>query len=191
MNLYKALRLVALRDVLLEPADYHLRYIQRWYSRTFHVPLPQVADLDLEHVLQAFYESRYEDMDEEEREKERKQLIESDEARQKRMLEEDRGSADDDLWAQQYEEEIRAAQAEEDAKLTAQKKVEVPIVRELPEAHLVSPEATPKVAPPNISLSFVNDDEFERLIDEADSAGTDDDPRDGNLPLKPLPDPTR
>lgn len=58
-----AIRTVALRDVLdgADP-DYVRRFQFRWYSKTFAVPLPDVADLPLQDVLQAFWEERYEEM---------------------------------------------------------------------------------------------------------------------------------
>src|SRR5882762_7553048 len=86
VNLFNALRTVALRDVLKEAPDYQIRSIFRWYSKTFHVPLPEVDMLPMDDVLQAFYECQYEDMDIDEREKERQLLIESDEERHKRLM---------------------------------------------------------------------------------------------------------
>lgn len=195
MNLYKALRTIALRDVLTEPPEYHLRHIFRWYSRTFHVPLPEVSNLDLEHVLQAFYETKYEDMDEEAREEERKILMESDEARRARLLDEDRAAASDYQFQKEAEEMFRLQQEAEAAAKTATDKAAKPIVprlvnEELPEANLMAGAPIAPVVHPEINMSFATDDEFQALL-ERDAGGGDDDPRDGNLPLKPPQAPTR
>lgn len=50
--------------------DYFLRHVFRWYSKTFSVDLRQVPDLPLHDVLQHFYESSIEEMDDETRLKE-------------------------------------------------------------------------------------------------------------------------
>lgn len=60
------LRILALRNAArpeLAPGEYRVRRVQRWYSKTFHVPLPDVADLPWEDVLLAWYESHYEEME--------------------------------------------------------------------------------------------------------------------------------
>lgn len=36
----------------------------RWYSKTFHTPLPMVADIPLDEMFQAYYEEMYEKMEE-------------------------------------------------------------------------------------------------------------------------------
>ena len=44
--------------------DFTLRSIQRWFSKTFHMPLPHVEELPLPYVLQHYYEESYGDMSE-------------------------------------------------------------------------------------------------------------------------------
>lgn len=56
----KAKALLAIMDPDNEAA---FRKIFREYSREFHTPLHEVADLPLEDVLTAYFESKFEDMD--------------------------------------------------------------------------------------------------------------------------------
>jgi len=68
MDAYRAIRILALRDVLNHKTnktsvDYWNRRLARWYSKEFSTPLIAVADtqdLTIEELNQAFYESHYE-----------------------------------------------------------------------------------------------------------------------------------
>jgi hypothetical protein len=64
MEFYEAVRLNALHAVHNKDDDYYLRFIFRWYSKTFHTPLHMVDDLPLIDVITAYYEEMYEKMDE-------------------------------------------------------------------------------------------------------------------------------
>lgn len=196
LNFFNALRLVALRDVLKEPSDYHLRHIFRWYSRNFHVPLPDVADLPMEDVLTNFYEAKYEDMDADQREDERLLLIQSDEERQKRAMDEDRDAYDTHEFEREAEELAKEQQAAK-AKKGRDERDDKLIVPDLPSGMklptmmpdsgidpLEPPPLKPgQKLPGGISMKFVSDADLQRLIQEADE---DDEKMDvnprGNLP---------
>jgi hypothetical protein len=182
LNVFKALRIIALRDVLDEPPEYHIRYVFRWFSRNFHVPLPQVAEIPLDEVLQAFYESRYEDMSDEEREAERLILIETEAGREKRMREADADKLNE-FEFKKMANEIAAEQAKKE-KAKANEPISEhssPFMSSLPEPSL-DPPITLDKPPPNIKMNFLSKEEFEKRLEEE---GIDlDDAPDGNLPLK-------
>ncbi len=74
------LRLGAMRAVLCEGTEYTLRTIRRWYAERFATPLHLVGtDVDgavpLEDVLLHFYESRYSNMSEKDRDTEVEDLL--------------------------------------------------------------------------------------------------------------------
>lgn len=89
MNYYEAIKVNALKSVLKPDSEYFLRKIFRWYSKTFSTPLLDVYDLPLEHVLQEFYEERYEAMDDQAREEELADALETADDIKARMETED------------------------------------------------------------------------------------------------------
>lgn len=178
-NFFRALRILALRDVILEPAEYHIRYVQRWYSKTFHVPLPEVDDLPHEHIFQAFYEERYHEMSDEERAEEKKLLLETGDQRRDRLRSEEAESVSKVQW----EREVDALKAAE--LLENKRKSEKPIAPVLKSGPVAEPNmGTSRTAPkilPGIKMQFVDSDEFSRLLD-GDGPEMD---TEGNLPLRP------
>jgi hypothetical protein len=68
---YEAIKVSAIDSVVNKDDDYVLRYVFRWYSKTFHTPLHQVADIPVVDVLTAYYEELYEKMEVEELKEER------------------------------------------------------------------------------------------------------------------------
>lgn len=196
VNLFSALRTVALRDVLKETPDYQIRSIFRWYSKTFHVPLPEVSMLPMDDVLQAFYEVQYEEMEIDERESERQLLIESDDERTKRLM----GEALDEFERVSFEQEADRI-AESQQKDLKDMKQEQPMASRPPvlNAPMLSDSKNDPFAPPplkgpkvepGITMKFVTDAELKRLIEEADRADEELDMNpSGNLP-KVSPDPT-
>lgn len=122
MNRFLAARLNALCAILHPEWDpeYELRAIYRWYSRTFHTPLHQVAELPLDEVLQNYYEARFEELeaiepdekDPDQRSflvRERDKLAENDEERAERL----RAEAEDEELGDKF---LRQVEREEDAK---------------------------------------------------------------------------
>lgn len=91
MHPFDAIRWQALRDVWFDRDDkdggdpgYFLRKVHRWYSRNLNTPLHLVYDLPTEDVLQAYYETLYEDMTDEEMETHIKDHAVSDEELERR-----------------------------------------------------------------------------------------------------------
>jgi hypothetical protein len=175
MNAAEALRLTALRDVyfarngLADEHGFNLRRIFRWYSHYFCTPLHVVEALPQIDVVRAYWEQRYEDLDDEQLE---------DAVRQSAMTESDLRAADaeDDM----KEVDLYVAKAvEKRAKAIAEKKQQEqraktmeairtgrrppppPKLRDR-DVELVANPDLDKLGgklPPNISMTFINDDD--------------------------------
>lgn len=167
----ESLRLVAMRAVIGGDDEYNIRYILRWYSRSFHTPLHVVeSDLPLEEVLQHYFEVRYEDMPLEERHQEIQRLLETEEERRRKRRLEDAEDAEADDFVKLTEKQIQGApktpmaQAASEIQSLAKNmqaaagSIPVPTVPE------VIPEI-PEKLPPDIKMTFVDDDAFDELLD--------------------------
>ena len=167
MNYYLALRLQALQSVLVPDEEANLRHIFRWYSRTFHTPLHTVEELPLEDVLRSFYEQSYEELSEEDRKTELRELLETPEERKARLRAKDEERAEAFEFSKFTAEEER--KKEEKKKLADLKPEEgrpLAIKREVPETSLpksqpVIPMKDLKELPPDIEMKFVSDEDFE------------------------------
>lgn len=180
MDFFKAIQLRSLRNVVVDgDYDYRLRQIFRWYSKNFHTPLHVVDELPLDHVLTSFFEDKYEDLDEDEALEEIRTLTETEEERRAREHELTEFASDADDWAAQIEAELREKQAQNPA-LKAQQghaasianvdgarprildddedgpPIDIAVVQELPD----------------IQMSFLDDDAWERELAELDGRGT-------------------
>jgi hypothetical protein len=184
-------------------AEYNLRCIFRWYSKTFHTPLHVVPELPLMSVLQAFHEERYREMRDDparadELREEIRSLIESDEEAVERRMREDLEEYEADQFAKFVEEQEQEADAERKKKVAARKlkmdselqKFTEQATKVLPSLEGVVPKLKPKVPgrplpmvtpalkretdlptvedlkelPPDVSISFVSPEDFEREI---------------------------
>jgi hypothetical protein len=194
-SFFKALRQIALRDVLKEPYEYHLRHVFRWYSKTFSTPLTEVEDLPLETVLQHFYEARYEEMDDEAREKERQILIESSADEARRLNE-----GDVETFRALEFEKFAEKQAEKDRVRIAKKikaDQERPITdmpdpdkrkkkhQELKEPSLDTGGPLGGKIEPSISMTFVSAAEMEEMLESGGIGGGEDDGTASNLVINP------
>lgn len=92
----ESLKKIAMANVQNEPPEYTLRYIFRWYSKTFSTPLHVVPNLVLEDVLLAFFECQYEELNEPERNDETRKLLISKEDLTKMQRKED--AEDAEAW---------------------------------------------------------------------------------------------
>lgn len=171
MDRFKALRLLAIKAVLEPDNEAHLRHVFRWYSKTFHTPLHIVETLDEDDVLQAFYESWFEDMNEDDREKELAELLETETQRRERLRKLDAERAESFDFAR-----FSAEQEEKARKLSEiDPKKEAPLQDPAFKAatkSLTPASALPKVAQdkapkmePDIEMKFVSSDEFEKELE--------------------------
>jgi len=147
VNYYRAIRALAAKDVVSDPPDanYALRRIFRWYSRTFHTPLDRVSDLPLYDVLVAYYEASYEAMEPEELKKELTNLA----------------MTDAELAAQQSRETDHSA---EDEAFLAE------VAREEMERAAAAAKAVQEPAQPDVKMTFMDIEELDRLA-ETDGFG--------------------
>ena len=148
-------RTLALRDVLIPNEEYLISKIFRWYSKTFSTPLADVYDLPLEDVLRVYFEDRNEGMEPEELEMERKIVLESDDQRSRRLAGEDAEDAEIADILKLEREEIKEPVVEKPREMP---KLDLdPNVRE---ADLPAP----KILPPDISMTFIATEDFEKEI---------------------------
>jgi hypothetical protein len=132
-GLFHHLRVISAAEVTRRApsAAYSIRQIFRWYSKTFHTPLHVVQDIPLYDVVQAYYESHYESMEDEALQEEVHKLILSEEEKFQQALQEDA----EEYSLAQLEREL-AEEAKQQAPQTIEsiaesKKQEVPV--EMPE----------------------------------------------------------
>ena len=88
MHYSDALQLKALRGIIHPTNEDFWYHVRRFYSRTFHTPLPDVDDLSEEEVLRAYYTESFEAMSEDDRYEYLAKLCETKEERQKREAQE-------------------------------------------------------------------------------------------------------
>lgn len=158
-NLLNDIQTVSLENVINgTDLEYQLRSICRWYSKSFSVPLPQVSEIPIDEVLLAYYESKYEEMEPEDLEKERQRLKLSESEQRKLLAQDEQAELNLELEGQKIKEEFEKKQAKKnsaDQKLNdlfgnKQKKQ-----KWLPEAEL-SPKPKPKIPKilPNVEMKF-------------------------------------
>ncbi len=180
MQLVRAIRLAALRAVLNQRVrdpkpdpEYFMRYVMRWYSKKFFTPLDQVEQLPLEDILQAYYEERFEEMDDDHLEKERIDVLKTDEDLEKEARERDAQDFrkfDDELWAKRTTEEENKRREERKRKKELEKQAKqglevIPAAQSGLNAGMskqsdLVPLADLKQAPPSISMEFVTEEEL-------------------------------
>lgn len=154
MNKYEALRLVALQGAYKPDAESNVRYVMRWYSKTFHTPLHEVYDLPLEDVWLAFYEERYQALEKEDLEDEVAKALESPAARHEREMEDEAEKASALEFAKMSEAMNKVAKTVDKVKETIGS-------MKVPEVAL--PPAAP-VIEENIQMEFVDPEEMEKLL---------------------------
>ena len=118
INIYEYLEILALHSVSTDKdSSYVYRKICRWFSRSFHTPLPQVIDLPVEFVLQNYYEFQFENFKEEELIGIMRYHVDPDYV--------ESVESDDDAFFQQIKEEAIKAREAKEAKLKGKDKTEV------------------------------------------------------------------
>lgn len=166
-DLLRSLKILALTEVVAtRSSDYTLRKVMRWYSEKFHTPLHLVYDLDLEWVLQHYYESTFEDLEGADLQAAILEATKSDEA----LVVEEAAAA-----AAAAQAERAAAQFEKDfddleiaPRLPAAKKPDALALTLAP----ATPSALAEAPPPNISMTFADLGDIEKWAAEIDSRGT-------------------
>lgn len=174
MHPVEAARLAAFAAVTIDDydAEYFYRHVFRWYSKEFHTPLSDVYDLPLDFVLQHYWEARYEAMDDAKRVAERDRLRETEEQAWKRMLREEADRADADEYAAQVAaEEAQRLKEEAEKTVKGDKKTLTPAtspIRSLladAKAPPSFPVPDPSAPPPDIKMTFVDDEEMDAILE--------------------------
>ncbi len=174
MALADDLQVLAFREVLAETNEYRLRFLYRWYSKTFATPLHRVSSIPLTDVLEAFWEERYEKMEPEELETERGRLLETDAERLARLIKEDRDKVELESFVEEVKATAAVTQKIPDLKVPAPVKTQRPIPEpSLPEASQLK-KASDSL-PENISIKFTPTDFFDELINRLDGIDPGDD----------------
>ena len=151
METQDAIRFRALYNVLHPDYHYSIRYIIRWYSRTFSTPIAQVMELPLDEVLLHYYECHYEEMDETQVQFEIDHLLESEEIRASKIREEEAREVEDVQFQRQVEGEEASAQEEKNVKANSEPQPPLP--------RLDAP------IPPDMSVKFLDPNLFEEALD--------------------------
>lgn len=181
LDLLRAIQLLAYDAVTSKPSDYLLRHIFRWYSRTLHVDIREVDSVPLEDVLQAYFECRYEEMDDHEREEVEARLREFQAERLEREAREKREAEDDDDFFREAVAEARKANADlsraprdldEPVDPDLGFRVALPVMGEkLPQSfqEVADSASNLKQIPPDIEMKFLPEGDLD--LDEWDVCG--------------------
>lgn len=146
----EAARIKAMLSVMEEGFLYHYRRICRWYSQRFYTSLPVVEELPEEQVLQAFFESQFEDMTKTARRKLALQMTETDEETLARKEKENYTS--DDAFMERLEKETKKENKKALKKLAEQAKEAAAKMAALADVEIAKPPE-----PPDISMNFAVD----------------------------------
>lgn len=153
--------------------EYFLRRIYRWYSKTFFTPLHEAFKLDVGFVLQQYYETRYEEMEDVERMEEAEILAETEEETAERLAQEKADKeADDDFLKMVEAEEAskslrKAVKMGEDLANKVQSMGQLLTSVVVPQAEAAVQEMVQNmVPPPDIKMEVVSDEEIRRIEEE-------------------------
>lgn len=173
MDSYTAIRIRALRSVVVPDKDYLIRKILRWYSKTFFTPMKEVEEvLPLDVVLQAYFEERYEAMTPADLDEEKAELLLSPEERQKRIMAEEAEEAELLIMGRLVAAEAAAHKKAQTKKGLPQAPGPKPVIASMGELPDVSPppmrdspsDLPAAKIPPGIEMKFVEDDSLEKEI---------------------------
>jgi superfamily II RNA helicase len=177
MDYIDAIRLLAMQAVVREPSDYNMRYIFRWYSKEFATPLHVVESLPTEGILRHYFEVNYESLSPEDREEEIGRLTKSEVEVKSEVLKKDIEEAEDFEFARltkamEKEKKLSAQASFAEAAKKAQQSTQtlhkaMEDFRKNEEVDMISGQNFKEIKslPPDITMSFIEPDEFEKLIE--------------------------
>lgn len=163
MPLVKAIKLLALEAVISPKEDYFLRKVQRWYSRQFYTPLPEVEDLPIQDILLHYFECKYEDLKEADDTSdwinEMIYATETAEEKRKREMTEESNEASDEDFLREVMQEEQAKKANKIENIQRTEKAPIPTNRDRGEVELPKPEMS------EIKMSFISEKEMAELAE--------------------------
>lgn len=154
MAFFDDIQKIAFLSVLRPDYDAWIRKVCRWYSRTFKTPLDQVEDLPINYVLQHYWETVFDEMEDAEKRQALMELLETPEDRKKRVEQEQR--AEEDF--------VAAAQAEVDKEKIKNKQTLKKAIKGLEKLAMKPPEPPPE----EVEVKFVDEAVLEALIEAGD-----------------------
>ncbi len=170
MNIYEALKKLALKAVIAPDEAYEMRRIFRWYSRTFHTPLEEVEEIPIQKVLVHYFESEFENANEEQIEKFIRDMCESKEDKYKREMEEERLVVEDWLFLKSVEKTTKKPTNKENkledvVKATDRVTKAITSILKPRDKDATLPDDDTSL-PPDVSISF--SDDLDKDIEELD-----------------------
>lgn len=169
MDYFESLKLIALDNVIHEKGDYGLRHVFRWYSREFHTPLHVVENLPLEDIMTHYFECQYEDMEDHHRQEEIRNLLQTEEEKQRIKYERDLDRYNDIEYAKNTAKK-EAARIERNAE-ALKAAIEANSFEDAVNKKIEKPQGTatieslgPKL-PENIEMKFLSQDELDAMFD--------------------------
>lgn len=123
MDVFESLQAQALLAVLEPDHDAWMRHICRFYSKTFHVPLPQVVELPVEDLVLAYFEDRFEEMDDDGRQEVLERLLETPEERKRHDTSTRSLSKKDETFLDNLNREVEEGITQGPPKATSRKRV--------------------------------------------------------------------
>lgn len=158
MDLFEALQLRAAKAYLEPDHEAWLRRIFRYYSKNFHVPLPEVEALPLEHVLTTYYEDVIAQMDTDAREEAFDWLAMTEEERERMKKEEKVKEEKDDEFFESLNSEVKKGMTKGPPK--ERPKFKPPVVKK--------PLSKPPPAPPGPDIKMRFDSNLMEAVGNLD-----------------------
>lgn len=176
------LRAITLHELVADTPEYRLRLLYRWYSKTFATPLHLVPSLPLTEVLVAFWETKYEEMNDIELEDERKKVVETEDERRARLEAEDAHEVETDAFVLAIEEQAKAAAAKKVADVKVPEQPAIRASNKVLEPQLPGLDDLKKIGPlpESVSIKFTDTSAFDDLVEKLDY--TDEDRQSSRKP---------
>lgn len=162
MSLFESLNLIALKGAVKPDGLSTMRYVMRWYSKTFHTPLHYVeSEIPIADVWLAFYEEKYQGLSREELEEYISLALETPEQRAERLTNEARDQISEAEFAKMTEDAAKKKAVEA---AVAKPVVPASLLNQVPVLPEVSlPE--PDFVQPDIEIEFMNPADMDKIMD--------------------------
>lgn len=157
MDIVEAAQIRALLSVIQQDTEYHVRRIQRWYSKTFATPLHEVEDLPLEDVLLVYFEEAFESMPEKKRVTLAIELTQTPEEKvaAEKAQKEAEEAASDEAFLKEIQEKASKEESNQAALQAKEFELAAKMMRELGELDGLAGTNPPPL--PDIEMTFDND----------------------------------
>lgn len=110
----KAIQILAINAIENPTYEDQFRYVCRWFSKTYSIPLNQVDQYSEEEILQAWFEDRFKEMLESGDDEQRKAY---EELRQNLIYEEELKEAEDEdeEWVKEMQQQVKEEQKSQES----------------------------------------------------------------------------